>query len=222
MTEKREAPSGRISAPRVTEDAGRGGETYQRILESALRLVHRDGLPALTVGAVAAEAGVYKAAVSYHFGGKAGLMASLVTASFDEIDERIVAAARTRPPGRERVRFIVENWLDFVSPSNDLVFFDVLGYVLRKKEMRDQLQEFYQRWTDSILNLLLESEEPHSEEPHSEVPRELALLLRMLIDGMTVERLIHPDRDDWKTAGRGIEQLMALYSGVSDQRATTD
>ena len=100
---------------------------------------------------MAAEAGVYKAAVSYHFGGKAGLMASLVTAYFDEIDERIVAAVRTRPPGRERVRFIVENWLDFVSPSNDLVFFDVLGYVLRKKELRDQLQDFYQRWTDLIL-----------------------------------------------------------------------
>ena len=217
MTEKREAPSGRISARRVTEDAGRGEETHQRILESAVRLVHRDGLPALTVAAVAAEAGVYKAAVSYHFGGKAGLMASLVTASFDEIDERIVAAARTRPPGRERVRFIVENWLDFVSPSNDLVFFDVLGYVLRKKEMRVQLQEFYQRWTDSILNLLQEGTETQSEPS-----RELALVLRMLIDGMTVERLVHPDRDDWKTAGRGIEQLMDLYSGVSDQRPTTD
>ena len=217
MTEKREAPSGRISARRVTEDAGRGEETHQRILESAVRLVHRDGLPALTVAAVAAEAGVYKAAVSYHFGGKAGLMASLVTASFDEIDERIVAAARTRPPGRERVRFIVENWLDFVSPSNDLVFFDVLGYVLRKKEMRVQLQEFYQRWTDSILDLLQEGTETQAEPS-----RELALVLRMLIDGMTVERLIHPDRDDWKTAGRGIEQLMALYSGVSDQQPTTD
>jgi AcrR family transcriptional regulator len=217
VSEKREAPSGRISARRVTEEAGRGEETHQRILESAVRLVHRDGLPALTVAAVAAEAGVYKAAVSYHFGGKAGLMASLVTASFDEIDERIVAAARTRPPGRERVRFIVENWLDFVSPSNDLVFFDVLGYVLRKKEMRVQLQEFYQRWTDSILDLLQEGTETQSEPS-----RALALVLRMLIDGMTVERLIHPDRDDWKTAGSGIEQLTALYSGVSDQQATAD
>jgi AcrR family transcriptional regulator len=217
VTEKREAPSGKISARRVTEEAGRGEETHQRILESAVRLVHRDGLPALTVAAVAAEAGVYKAAVSYHFGGKAGLMASLVTASFDEIDERIVAAARTRPPGRERVRFIVENWLDFVSPSNDLVFFDVLGYVLRKKEMRVQLQEFYQRWTDSILDLLQEGTETQSEPS-----RALALVLRMLIDGMTVERLIYPDRDAWKTAGSGIEQLTALYSGVSDQQATAD
>jgi AcrR family transcriptional regulator len=217
VSEKREAPSGRISARRVTEEAGRGEETHQRILESAVRLVHRDGLPALTVAAVAAEAGVYKAAVSYHFGGKAGLMASLVTASFDEIDERIVAAARTRPPGRERVRFIVENWLDFVSPSNDLVFFDVLGYVLRKKEMRVQLQEFYQRWTDSILDLLQEGTETQSEPS-----RALALVLRMLIDGMTVERLIYPDRDAWKTAGSGIEQLTALYSGVSDQQATAD
>jgi AcrR family transcriptional regulator len=217
VSEKREAPSGRISARRVTEEAGRGEETHQRILESAVRLVHRDGLPALTVAAVAAEAGVYKAAVSYHFGGKAGLMASLVTASFDEIDERIVAAARTRPPGRERVRFIVENWLDFVSPSNDLVFFDVLGYVLRKKEMRVQLQEFYQRWTDSILDLLQEGTETQSEPS-----RALALVLRMLIDGMTVERLIYPDRDAWKTAGSGIEQLTALCSGVSDQQATAD
>ena len=201
-----------ISAPRTAGNR-RPDQTRQRILDGARRLVHRDGLSALTVGNVAVEAGVYKAAVSYHFGGKAGLIASLVTAYFDESQERIATAARACPPGRERVRFIVENWLDFVSPDEDLAFFDVLGYVLRKKELRDQLQGLYQRWTDLILALLLEDSQIRPE-----TAGQLALLLRMLIDGMVVERLVHPDRSDWKTAGQGLEQMMNLYAGSSQQR----
>jgi AcrR family transcriptional regulator len=207
----------KASAPNAAGDDRPRDDTRQRILESARRLVQRDGLPALTVGAVAAEAGVYKAAVSYHFGGKAGLMASLVTASFDEIDERIAAAARACPPGRERVRFIVEHWLDFISPDVDLVFFDVLGYVLRKKAMHEQLQGLYQRWTDGIFALLLEG-------PDTQVQtaRQMALLLRMLIDGMAIERLVNPNRSDWKAASRGLEEMMNLYAGSSGEDMETD
>lgn len=194
--------------PQESLSSGRTDDTRQRILETARRLVQKDGLPALTVGNVAAQAGVYKAAVSYHFGGKAGLMASLVTGYFDEIDARIAKAAQACPAGRERVRFILEHWLDFVDPEEDLLFFDVLGYVVRERDMHDQLRGLYQRWTDLILSLLRDA--TTAEDP--EGGRRLALLVRMLIDGMVVERLVHPERSDWRTATEGLEQLLRLYS----------
>lgn len=184
---------------------GRRGDTRERLLEAAKRLAQRDGLSAVTVGAVAAEADVFKAAVSYHFGSKAGLLASLATATFDEIEQHVAVAVRSCPPGKERVRFIIEHWLGFSKSENDLIFFDVLGYVLRKKELHAQLQDFYQRWTDLILELLLEGSDIAEADA-----RELALLLRMLIDGMAVERLVYPDRSDWMTVGRGLEQLAGI------------
>lgn len=172
---------------------------------------------ALTIGNVAAEAGVYKAAVSYHFGGKAGLIATIVIEYFDETDALIAKAACACPPGKERVRFIVENWLDYVGGEQDLLFFDVLGYVLRKRELRNELQALYQRWTDLILTLLLED---------AAIPpdggRKLALLIRMLIDGMVVERLIQPDRGDWKVASEGLAQLVRLYAGFDAGSASAD
>lgn len=197
-----------------TDDAGRG-DTRARILDAARLLAQRDGLAAVTVGAVAAEADVFKAAVGYHFGSKAGLLASLVTATFDEIEERIAAAARTCPPGPKRVRFIVEQWLAFSQPEDDLAFFDVLGYVLRHEELHEQLKDFYQRWTDLVLELLLEDSDIDEGDA-----RELALLLRMLIDGMTIERLVYPDRDGWMDAGKGFEQLAAMYAAAAEHTGT--
>ena len=195
----------------------RDGETRdRRILEAARRLAQREGLSAVTVGAVAEEANVFKAAVAYHFGSKAGLLASLATATFDEIEERVSVAARTCPPGRERVSFIVEWWLGFSEPENDLAFFDVLGYVLRKKELHTELRDFYQRWTDLIQELLIE--DPGIGEAEA---RELALVLRMLIDGMAVERLVSPELKDWMRAGEGLERLAEVYAHAEGRGDTS-
>jgi AcrR family transcriptional regulator len=201
----------------ATGSDGRGeGDTRRRILEAAGRLVRKDGLRALTVGAVAAEAGVYRAAVSYHFGGKAGLMASLVNAYFSESQEAIAAAARACPAGRQRVRFIAENWLDFVSADEDLLFFEVLGYALRRKELRDQLQALYRRWTELILDLLQDESGLDDAEA-----AQAALLLRMLIDGIVVERLVNPERDDWKAAGAGLDVIVRLYAKPESEPPAT-
>ena len=209
-----EPPKGGSS--RGSSDGSRRGDTRFRILEAARRLAQREGLSAVTVGAVAAEANVFKAAVAYHFGSKAGLLASLATATFDEIDERVATAARRCPPGRERVSFIAQQWLGFSKPENDLAFYDVLGYALRKQELHAQLRDFYQRWTDLIQELLMEDSGIGETEA-----RELALALRMLIDGMAVERLVSPEHGDWKKAGQSLERLAEVYAHAEGRGDTS-
>jgi AcrR family transcriptional regulator len=66
------------------------------ILAAAARLVLRDGVSRLTLEAVAAEAGVSKGGLLYHFKAKEALIRGMVAAYVDGFDaeiERLVAAA---------------------------------------------------------------------------------------------------------------------------------
>lgn len=63
----------------------------RRILQAARRLVQRGGVAELSMGDVAAEAGVSKALVLYHFGDRDSLLAALV----DDIGGDVLRRARS-------------------------------------------------------------------------------------------------------------------------------
>jgi TetR/AcrR family transcriptional regulator, regulator of cefoperazone and chloramphenicol sensitivity len=67
--------------------AVRGEGTRGALLEAATRVFGRDGFHAATTKAIASEAGVNQALISYHFGGKEGLY----VAAMDHIVESIGA-----------------------------------------------------------------------------------------------------------------------------------
>ena len=69
------------------------------LLDAALTVVRRDGAAALTLDAVAAEAGVSKGGVLYHFGSKRALIDGLLERWLDEF-----GAAPRRPRLRRGVR----------------------------------------------------------------------------------------------------------------------
>jgi len=56
----------------------RGDSPHDRILAAARRIITARGLQALSVQAVATEAGVTKSAIAYHFGNKDGLVLELI------------------------------------------------------------------------------------------------------------------------------------------------
>jgi AcrR family transcriptional regulator len=66
--------------------------TRARLLEAAGAVIRRDGAQALTLDAVAAEAGVSKGGLLYHFGSKRDLLDGLVERWLDEFQEDIDAA----------------------------------------------------------------------------------------------------------------------------------
>ena len=57
-----------------------------------MRLFAERGFDAVPIGAVAAEAGVNKALISYHFGGKRGLYRAILVSSFAELAADLKAA----------------------------------------------------------------------------------------------------------------------------------
>src|SRR5689334_25404993 len=111
---KTNAPRTRIAAKRATAKQGvrrsraTGDSPYHHgalrdaLLEAAERVLERDGLPGLTLRAVAREAGVSHAAPTHHFGDLTGLLSELAAIGF----RRFGATMATAPaPARAYVAY---------------------------------------------------------------------------------------------------------------------
>ena len=70
----------------------RRGDTKQRLLGEAAAVVRRDGAGALTLDAVAAEAGVSKGGLLYHFKTKRDLLDAMLEGWLEEFASEIAAA----------------------------------------------------------------------------------------------------------------------------------
>jgi len=68
------------------------GDLHEALLKAAERVLERDGLPGLTLRAVAREAGVSHAAPTHHFGDLTGLVSELAAIGFRQFNEIMKAA----------------------------------------------------------------------------------------------------------------------------------
>src|SRR5512139_1646614 len=91
------ARPGRVSQPGRAkhETPYHHGALRDALLQAAERVLERDGLPGLTLRAVAREAGVSHAAPTHHFGDLTGLLSELAAIGFRRFNEAMVAAGNT-------------------------------------------------------------------------------------------------------------------------------
>src|SRR6185436_14554936 len=71
------------------------GALRDALLQAAEKVLERDGLPGLTLRAVAREAGVSHAAPTHHFGDLTGLLSELAAIGYRQFNEAMVAANTT-------------------------------------------------------------------------------------------------------------------------------
>ncbi len=71
------------------------GDLHDALLGAAERVLERDGLPGLTLRAVAREAGVSHAAPTHHFGDLTGLLSELAAIGFRRFNAAMVAAGNS-------------------------------------------------------------------------------------------------------------------------------
>src|SRR5579883_1879865 len=87
----RKAGGGR-PRPALKETPYHHGALRDALLEAAERVLERDGLPGLTLRAVAREAGVSHAAPTHHFGDLTGLVSELAAIGFRQFNAAMAAA----------------------------------------------------------------------------------------------------------------------------------
>ncbi len=100
------------SPPRLTARPrpGRGHDaqsTRDRLLTAATQLFAARGFDGVSVAQIAQRAGVTKALINYHFGGKHKLYLIIMTATFSEIVERVEHLATGNRPAPDQLRDFV-------------------------------------------------------------------------------------------------------------------
>jgi AcrR family transcriptional regulator len=81
--------------------------TRQALLAAGAELFAERGYDGVPVWTIAAKAGVNKAMISYHFGGKRKLYRAIVDATFSEIVSRVESLADSPRPAPDRLRELV-------------------------------------------------------------------------------------------------------------------
>jgi TetR/AcrR family transcriptional regulator len=81
--------------------------TRQALLAAGSSLFATRGFDGVPIGELAANAGVNKALISYHFGGKRGLYRAILTTGFSEMAERVEAVEAAGGDARRALRGLI-------------------------------------------------------------------------------------------------------------------
>ena len=173
----------------------------RRLVAAARTLLARGGFEALTVEAVAAEAGGYRDSVRYYFGSKAAFVAAVVDSLAH--DQSVAAMEKTRelPAGAERVGALVagdRRLLDDRDAFRD--FFAIFPHVVMDGELRGRVAELYEWYRD----LYAAGMDDALDAARAQRLRDLASLMVAMTDGLAVQELLDPD-------GQRLERLFGLW-----------
>jgi TetR/AcrR family transcriptional regulator, transcriptional repressor for nem operon len=129
--------------------------TAERILDSAERLVQTKGFNSFSYGDVAAELGVTKASLHYHFPGKAELGEALMARYSQRFSEALVKIDQDLPSARARLEAYAELYAD-VLRGKRMCMCGVLAaeYETLPAPMRAEVLRFFdenQRWLTDLL-----------------------------------------------------------------------
>jgi AcrR family transcriptional regulator len=161
------------------------------LLDAATSVIRRDGPTALTLDAVAAEAGVSKGGVLYHFATKRALIDGLISRWLDDfaaqLDDGDFAAAYVRACD--------------VATADAEAEVGLLAGMLEEPEVLEVARERYAEWMERILATVADPVD--------------AWLVRLAADGLWYSDLLGiaaPQGDDRR---RLVERLLALAQGGS-------
>ncbi|HTX68488.1 MAG TPA: TetR/AcrR family transcriptional regulator [Thermoleophilia bacterium] len=174
--------------------------TARKLVAAARRLLARGGYEALTVEAVAAEAGAYRDSVRYYFGSKAAFIAAVVDSLSHDQSLSAVAETKTARGGDERVHGLLagdRRLVDDRAAFRD--FFAILPHVVLDDELRERVAELYEWYRDQYVEGLGDS--TAVDEQHL---RAFASLMVAMTDGLAVQALLDPE-------GVQLEPLFELW-----------
>lgn len=183
--------------PKTGPAEPRGGRASKRdaILEAAGRVVHRDGAERMTLDSVAAEAGVSKGGLLYHFECKDALIRGLVQALIDRFEAAVQALRDDDDRPGSFCRAYLRATLA-ADPADDTVAAGLLAAVAQEKDLLAPLRTRYAVW-DTALRA-------------DGVSAADALVLRFAVDGLWFAALLGLAPPSADTRRLVSERLLAL------------
>ena len=103
-----------LQEPSADRRRARGNQSRAVVLEHAVAIASTEGLECLTIGRLAAEAGVAKGNIQVLFGDKEALQLATVDWASALVEAEIVTPALAEPDPLKRLGLLVERWFAFV------------------------------------------------------------------------------------------------------------
>lgn len=199
---------------------GKGDETRQAILGSALAMASEVGLLGVSIGALAERVGMSKSGLFAHFASKERLDVAILDEATRRFVDLVVAPALRERRGLPRVRALFERWLDWA----DLEFmpggciFVTASVELDDKPgpARDRLVETQRDWIETLAQAVrIAIEEKHfaKDTDASQVAFELYALA---LGYHNLHRLMH----DPKARSRVLRAFERIVGSASERGRT--
>jgi len=145
------------------------GRTRRLLLDAARRLFVRHGFAGASLDAVARLAGVNKALVRYHFGGKRGLYNHVLLEGLAAAQERLEELAAESGPATERLEQLIEAFAGFYAARPDLVMLLTREQMEGAGRLDDEVLAALVRFFDTTRRLLddgIAAGRPRPLDPH--------------------------------------------------------
>jgi AcrR family transcriptional regulator len=163
-----------------------------QLLDAAIAVIRRDGAASLTLDAVAAEAGVSKGGVLYHFASKRALIDGLLDRWLDDFEGRL---------GGEDLlaAYVGACDLSAADPDQTASEFGLLAGMIEEPQVLEVARERYAQW---MARILADADDPID-----------AWLVRLAADGLWYSDLLGVAAPHGADRRRLIERLVALAHG---------
>jgi len=164
------------------------------LLEAAVEVIRRDGAHALTLDAVAAEAGVSKGGVLYHFGSKRALIDGLVKRWLDDFEAQL-------GDGNVAAAYVRASDLSGASPAVSASEFGLLAALIEEPQVLEVARERHAKWMERMVAGGTSADD--------------AWLVRLAADGLWYSDLLGIAAPQGEERRRLIARLMALATPAS-------
>lgn len=169
------------------------GERRAELAEAVWRLASREGLEALTVRRVAAEAGWSTGALVHYFSDKEELLLFAFETTADRVGRRMAAAAERLTDPLELVRACLLEGLplDAERRAEVRVWFTFLGLALTRPRLARAQRDAYRLWRGKLAADLRSAQEQGRIAADVDCDGEAAALVA-LADGLAVQASFEP------------------------------
>jgi AcrR family transcriptional regulator len=182
--------------------------TARRLLAAARHLLAEGGFEALSLQAIASEAGESKGSVSYYFRNKQGLVAALVDSLVHDANRALLTETARLPVGEQRVHALVEGEQRISADVQSFTgFFEVLPHALRDPALRPRVAGLYESYRQTVMTCLGAGAEVAAASRLLPV----AALMIAVVDGLSIQMGLDPEGFDVRVPFRTWEAMLAAH-----------
>jgi AcrR family transcriptional regulator len=176
--------------PKVVDHEQRRDE----LAAAVWRLASRDGLDAVTIRGVAAEAGWSTGALHHYFADKEELLLFAFRTIADRVGRRVAAVRESAEGPIELAHGLLAIGLPLDADRRDetRVWFAFLGLALTRPTLARAQRAAYAQWRRLVADALRDGQEQGEVDAGVDVEREAAGLVA-LVDGLAVQASFDPD-----------------------------